>query len=91
MTTIKSTTKKAQQYLDAYRASNRTRLSDCYGRYSDDKEKADKQCRAWMKEEGGEGYRILSFCRNFFTVGWKNPDGNLRVETPSNSYLIILD
>lgn len=88
MKTLNPDTKKAQGYLDAYRRSRHTRLSDCYGSYSTDKARADKECRSWMEDEGGEGYRIISFCRNFFSVAWRNPDGALRVETPSSSYLI---
>ena len=42
-----------------------------------------------MRETGWSGYRILSHNQSYFTVGWITKDGNLRVETASNTYLVI--
>lgn len=88
MITIRATTKKGQDFLDAYRRSRNTRLSDCYGRYSTDKARADRECREKMIKTGGEGYRILSYNQNVFTCGWRTTDGNLQVETHCNTYLV---
>lgn len=91
MTTMKSTSQKAQYYIQGYRHSKYDRLADCYGTYSTAKARAEKDLLEQMRETGGEDFRIISHCRMFFTCGWRTADGNLRVETPSNSYLIILD
>lgn len=91
MTTMKSTSKKAQYYIQGYRRSYDSRLSDVYGTYSTAKARAEKELREQMLATGGEDFRIISHCCTFFTCGWKTAEGNLRVETPSNSYLIILD
>lgn len=91
MTTMKSTTQKAQQYIQGYRRSYHDRLADCYGRYSSEKARIERELLDTMKKEGGHGFRIISFCRMFFTCGWMTADGNLRVETPAHSYIIALD
>lgn len=91
MTTMKSTSKKAQHYIQGYRRSNKTRLSECYGSYSAEKGRAQIACLAVMSNTGGKDFRIVSHCPNFFTCGWTTAEGNLRIETASNSYLIILD
>lgn len=91
MTTMKSTSKKAQYYIQGYRRSRKTRLSDCYGRYSTLKARAEWALREEMKLTGGEDFRITSHSQNFFTCGWTTAEGNLRIETVSHSYLIILD
>ena len=92
MKTIKASSQKRQMYLDAYRrASGRTSLRDCYRTYSTEKARAERDLRKEMNETGGDGFRILSASRFFFTCGWKTSDGDLRVETFSNSFLVIDD
>lgn len=85
METIKANTKKAENYWFKYNHSKYGRLSECYGRMSTNKAIAERDCIKWMLEEGGKDFRIMSYNCNFFTCGWINPDGSLRVETPSNS------
>ena len=87
MITIKSTTKRGAGFVASYNRSNRSRLSDCYGKYSTEKARAESNCRAWCNEEGGDGFRIMSFNTFGFSCGWRTAAG-LRVETPVNSYLI---
>ena len=91
MKPMKSTSQKAQQYIQGYRRSYHDRLADCYGTYSYAKGRAQAELLEQMNNTGGHGFRIISFCRMFFTCGWMTADGNLRVETPSYSYLITLD
>lgn len=87
MITIKSTTKRGSSFVESYNRSNNYSLRDCYGRYSWNKEKAENDCRRWMIEGNGSGFKIISFNTMQFTCGWRVP-GGLRVETASNSYLI---
>lgn len=88
MITIKSTTKRGAGYLAAYNRSNNSRLSDCYGKYSTDKARAEIYCLSCMSNEDGAGFKIISYNCNFFSAAWRTAAG-LRVETPSNSYLVI--
>ena len=88
MTTIKASTQRGQRFLDAYRRSHNTTLGDCYGSYSTDKARADRDCRDTMLRTGGSGYRILSYNQNVFTCGWITKEGDLRVETHCNTYLV---
>lgn len=87
METIKKTTKRGAGFMNAYRASSATELSDVYGSYSCDKARAYRQCREWCDKENGECFRIISAGSFFFSVGWLTADG-LRVETAKSSYLI---
>ena len=87
MKTINSTTKKGQNFIESYNRSRATSLSDCYGRFSTEKSRAERDCRRWMDDENGEDFRIISFNTFGFTCGWMTADG-LRVETACNSYLV---
>ena len=88
MVTIKSTTKRGAAWLAAYNYSNARRLSDCYGRFSCSKARAENDCLRWYLEENGDDFRIISFNTFGFSCGWRTADG-LRVETASGSYLVI--
>lgn len=87
METIKKTTKRGIGFMNAYRASSATELSDVYGSYSCDKAIAYRRCREECDKENGECFRIISAAHYFFTVGWLTAAG-LRVETAKGSYLI---
>ena len=91
MITIKASTKRGQDFLAAYRRSTKTSLRDCYASFSTEKARAERDCKAKMNETGGEGYRILSHNQNVFTCGWKTADGDLRVETHCNTYIVKED
>ena len=56
-------------------------------RPSHEKTRADYSCRMMMENEGGHGYKIIGYCRNFFTVAWIAGNA-LRIETASNSFVI---
>lgn len=87
METIKATTKRGIGFMNAYKKSSATELSDVYGKCSFDKAKAYRQCREWCDKENGKCFRIISAGSFFFSVGWLTSDG-LRVETAKSSYLI---
>ena len=87
MQTIKPTTKRGQSFIDAYNDSRINSLRSCYCKYSKEKAKAENDCLSWMHQENGHNFKIISYCRNFFTCGWITDNG-LRIETPTKSYLI---
>lgn len=87
METVKNTTKKGQRFIYAYENSCNYELSDCYGRCSWEKQRAEKWCIEQMKKENGDGFKILSFNTFGFSCGWMVA-GGLRVETPQKSYFI---
>ena len=87
MKTINNNTKKAQAYINAYNRSDIYSLNQAYGRPSTEKTRADYNCRMMMQEEGGHGYKIIGYCRNFFTVAWIAGNA-LRIETAYNSFII---
>ena len=87
MKTLNNTTKKAQAYINAYNSSDIYSLNQAYGRPSTEKTRADYSCRMMMQEEGGHGYKIIGYCRNFFKVAWIAGNA-LRVETFANSFVI---
>ena len=87
MKTLNNNTQKAQAYIDAYNHSDIFSLREAYGRPSTAKIQADYNCRMMMQSEGGYGYKIISHCRNFFTVAWIAGNA-LRIETASNSFVI---
>ena len=87
MKTINNNTKQAKRYIDAYNRSEIYYLNQAYEKPSTAKTRADYECRMMMQEEGGHGYKIINYCRNFFTVAWIAGNA-LRVETASNSFII---
>lgn len=87
MKTINNNTQRGRAFINAYYNSRAYSLSDCYGRYSFEKGRAEALCKRAMINEGGYDYRILSFNTFGFTCGWMTPAG-LRVETACNSYFI---
>lgn len=84
---INANTKAGSRYVNAWNHSQKFSLSECYGKYSTAKSRAEFLCKLAMYNEGGEGFRILSFNTFGFTCGWITPEG-LRVETPQKSLLI---
>ena len=87
MKTINNNTKKAQAYINAYNSSNIYSLNQAYGRPSTEKTRADYNCRMMMENEGGHGYKIISYNTFQFSVAWIS--GNqLRIETACNSFVI---
>lgn len=87
MNILKSTTKKAQAFINAYENSNIHSLRECYENFSNSKYIAYKNCIILMRLNNGHDFRILSYNTFQFTCGWKTQDG-YRIETRDNSYLI---
>lgn len=87
MKTINNNTKKAQAYIDAYNHSDIYSLNQAYGRPSTEKTRADYSCRMMMQEEGGHGYKIISYNTFQFSAAWIAGNA-LRIETACNSFVI---
>ena len=87
MKTINNNTKKAQAYINAYNSSDIYSLNQAYGRPSTEKTRADYSCRMMMQEEGGHGYKIISYNTFQFSVAWIAGNA-LRIETANNSFVI---
>lgn len=98
MTTIRTTTKRGQtMYNNALENYEGYSLDEVFGTYSHAKRNAWDYCLRLCKEEGGYNFRIISHNTFGFSVAWDiiNPEyGNIekiRIETPKNSYLIIVE
>ena len=87
MKTIKNSTKKAQAFINAYNRSSIFTLREAYANPSTDKTRADYNCRMMMQEEGGHGYKIISYNTFQFSVAWIAGNA-LRIETACNSFVI---
>ena len=87
MKTINNNTKKAQAYINAYNRSDIFSLREAYANPSTDKTRADYSCRMMMQEEGGHGYKIISYNTFQFSVAWIAGNA-LRIETACNSFVI---
>lgn len=82
--------KRAQNWLAAYKASKYHSVEQVYANPSSEKIEADREYWERCQRENGYGYRIISAGKHFFTVAWMVYGGNLRVETAYNSYIIKL-
>lgn len=89
MKTIKYTTKKGRELAHNYLGAQYENLYQVYGKYSTNKARAEEWCKKTMIQEGGQRFRIISWNTFNFTCGWRNPNGNIRIETAENSYEII--
>ena len=87
MKTINNNTKQAQHFINAYNRSDIYSLNQAYGKPSTEKTRADYSCRMMMQEEGGHGYKIISYNTFQFSVAWISGN-SLRIETACNSFVI---
>ena len=87
MKTINNNTKKAERYINAYNRSSIFTLREAYANPSTEKTRADYSCRMMMQEEGGHGYKIISYNTFHFSVAWISGN-SLRIETACNSFEI---
>lgn len=90
MTIIKGTTAKGQQMLQRYSYHEGNSLYDVYDRPSHAKIWAYENCADKCYYENGRDFGICSHNTFGFTVSWRTADG-LRIETASNSYLVLID
>ena len=87
MKSIKNTTKQAERYINAYNRSDIYSLNQAYGKPSTEKTRADYSCRMMMQQEGGHGYKIISYNTFQFSAAWISGN-SLRIETACNSFII---
>lgn len=87
-TVLNPKSKKARHYMDAYARSSMATMFDAYKNPSSCKISICEDLRNVCAKEGGRMFRIISACAQFFTVGWRRPDGSLQVETYANTYII---
>ena len=87
MKTINNNTKKAQAFINAYNRSDIFTLREAYANPSTEKTRADYSCRMMMENEGGHGYKIISYNTFQFSVAWI-AGKDLRIETACNSFVI---
>ena len=88
MKTIKADTKKGQYFIDAYNRATARSVTEAYNRPSTEKTRAEYFCRRAMIEEGGQGYKVISYNTFSFSCGWRNEKG-IRIETACNTYQIV--
>ena len=87
MKTINNNTKQAERYINAYNRSSIFTLREAYANPSTEKTSADYTCRMMMQEEGGHGYKIISYNTFQFSAAWMAGNA-LRIETAYNSFII---
>ena len=87
MKTINNNTKKAQAFINAYNRSSIFTIREAYANPSTAKTNADYSCRMMMENEGGHGYKIISYNTFQFSVAWISGN-SLRIETACNSFVI---
>ena len=88
MQKISRFSKKGERYVRLYERSTMYSLSDAYKKPSDRKMQADRYCQGLCRKEQGYAYKIISANTFSFTAAWLTPTGDLRIKTPSNSYIV---
>ncbi len=94
MKILKASTKAGYRWILAAKNNEGNKLSDVYGSYSVNKEKAMNWCLdQYNNTENSENFRIISHNSNFFTVAWEEygEKPKLHIETASNGYVILLN
>jgi len=91
---INAQTQKGQNFIYEHRRAYAAELREVYGRWSNAKEKAYRECREWyFASNQHSDFRIISANTYGFTVAWYFVDETtgervLRVETPANTYFV---
>ena len=95
MATIKvnGATKRGQELLARAESNQGTELRKIYGRWSDKKEDAMRDCRREYREDNGTDFRIISHCRDYFSVAWEyinEETGEImtKIKTANHTYII---
>lgn len=94
MKILKASTKAGYRWILAAKYNEGYKLSDIYGKYSVNKEKAMNWClNQYNNTESSENFRIISHNSNFFTVAWEEygKEPKLHIETAKNSYVVLLN
>ena len=90
---ISGLTKKGSTLRANARRYEGTSLDEVYGRYSNAKACAMRQCREWCEADEGWDFHIISHNCHGFSVAWYYADKETgevitRIETPRNTYRI---
>lgn len=93
MAVINGATKRGQELLARANANQGTELRQIYGKWSNKKEDAMRECKREYREDDGYNFRIISHCRDYFSVAWNynNKDTGevmTKIKTASNTYVI---
>ena len=75
-TVLNENTQKAQHIINGYKRASATSLFEVYKSYSYYKARAEKEIKDSMAENDGSDYRIISYCINNFTCGYKGAGVN---------------
>ena len=90
---VNGATKRGQELLARAKRNEGKELRNIYGRWSDKKEKAMNDCRRECYEDGGTNFRIISHCRDNFSVAWEyiNQETSeimTKIKTRDNTYIV---
>ena len=88
MITVKGNTARGRELVSRAIRYEGYDLYDVYGRVSQAKASAYRDCLERCAEEGGINFRICGHCTTNFTVAWRVADG-WRLETYMNSYKVL--
>lgn len=91
-TIIKRETKRGEAMLRKAAYNQGDDLYDVYESFSQAKAEAFDECKKWCDEDSGDNFRIISHCRNNFSVAWEMEFGGkpaTRIETYAGSYIIV--
>ena len=89
LTIIKSTTKKGAAMLNSAKTFEGYTLNEVYSSYSNAKLCAYHHCLNKAANENGHNFHICAHNTFGFSVAWETEKG-VRIETPKNSYLIVV-
>lgn len=90
-TKLKKTSARAESWIKGYFNSHYFSINQFYGRYSQNKARAESDCIDRMNSINGKGYKVLGGNSSFFTCGYLSDDENtLYIETHCNTFEIPL-
>lgn len=91
--TINGNTKRGQAIFNAWRMGEPAySIRSIYGRYSYEKEKAFNYCYSkYCEDEGASDFRCTGHNSFAFSVAWMTKNNNIRYETASGSYLVLMN
>lgn len=92
MVTIKYSTKRGKEMAEKATRWEGTYLNQVYEKYSEAKQKAWDYCFEEYCKNGEKGTFGINSHNSFsFTCSWFTKDGDLRIETYRNTYIITFD
>lgn len=90
MREIKASTAYGRRLVESSHNYEGDTLRDIYASFSRAKEDAYNRCKAECRNSNGSNFHITSYNTFGFCVSWVLENGNIRYETPNNSYLILI-